>query len=260
MQKLPKKISGRPWNLARKRQAFEVIQLAKRRRKRATTPPPPEPIVLTLLDGLVAYWKLEEGSDEMRLDSSGNSLDLTDNNTVDQAASMIGNGANFAYADHDRWLDHPDDPFLRFDADFTMSLWVYQFEPVFSSDTMINSTGGVYLVTFGHALELVMYDADGNLIVDIPGNADVTPEQWHHLVFFRSGNTVGLIIDNGEPAIQTEISAFPRVGEMFRIGAHESGYPFTGTIDEVGKWNRVLSATEISTLYNGGAGLPLEDF
>ncbi len=260
MQKLPKKSPGRPWNLARKRVAFEILQLAKRRRNRATTVRPPETVEVSLLDGLVAYWKLEEGPGQMRLDSSGNGLDLTDNNGVGQEGGIFGNGAETSYVGYDRWLDHPDHPLLRFDADFTMSLWVYQLEPIFGSDTMLNSTGGVYLVTFGHALDLVMYDADGNTILWLAGNADVTPDQWHHLVFYRSGNTVGLIIDNGEPAIQTDVAGYPRVGEMFRIGAHEAGYPFTGTIDEVAKWNRVLSADEITALYNDGAGLPLEEF
>lgn len=32
------------------------------------------------------------------------------------------------------------------------------------------------------------------------------------------------------------------------------GRYFDGTIDEVAIWNRALSATEISELYNGGAG------
>ena len=236
------------------------MQLAKRRRKRALPVPPSEPVELSLLDGLVAYWKLDEVPGEIRVDSSGNGLDLTDNNGVGQEGGILGSGAGTSYIGFDRWLDHPDDPLLRFEGDFTMSCWVYQLEPIFGNDIIVNSTGGVYLCTFGHTPAVVMYDSDGNQIVNLPGNAEVTPEQWHHLVFFRNGNTVGLIIDNGVPALAADVAGFPRVGEMFRIGAHEGGYPFTGTIDEVAKWNRVLSAAEITSLYNDGAGLPLEEF
>ena len=36
------------------------------------------------------------------------------------------------------------------------------------------------------------------------------------------------------------------------------GHPFSGRLDEIGFWNRVLSEEEISQLYNAGEGLPID--
>jgi hypothetical protein len=41
-----------------------------------------------------------------------------------------------------------------------------------------------------------------------------------------------------------------------RIGrAAADGENFDGVIDEIGIWDRALTASEVSTLYNGGVGL-----
>ena len=212
---------------------------------------------------VVAYWKLDEGPGEVRLDSSGNGLHLTDNNTVGQTAGLLGNSAEFSYTDQDRWLDHPDHPLLRFIGDFTISLWVYRTGSVFGADYILNSDDSLYLFTDDASEQrptLMMYDAFGNQFSFLTNNAIITADQWHHIVAYRDGTTVGLIVDNGDPALDVDITGIPRVGEMFRIGAQQAGYPFTGSIDEVGKWNRALTPAEISKLYNDGVGLALEKF
>jgi hypothetical protein len=40
------------------------------------------------------------------------------------------------------------------------------------------------------------------------------------------------------------------------LGFEISSFPFKGKIDEVGIWNRALSASEVATLYHGGSGNP----
>jgi hypothetical protein len=37
-------------------------------------------------------------------------------------------------------------------------------------------------------------------------------------------------------------------------------YAWSGRLAEVGWWNRALDSTEVSNLYNSGAGLPVESF
>lgn len=80
---------------------------------------------MTLLDGLVSYWKLEEANGA-RVDSvvaSGN--DLTDNNTVTQAVGVLGNAAQFTAANSES-LSHADNASLGTgDIDFTVASWVY---------------------------------------------------------------------------------------------------------------------------------------
>ncbi len=215
-----------------------------------------------LLDGLVAYWKLDEAEGEVRADSSGNELHLTDNNSVGQAPGRIGYAADCSY-NGDRWLDHEDHPLLRFDTDFTMSMWVFRMESFFGGDFILNKTGALYLYAHTDAefrLVLDLIDDSPALITTIVSDVIIEENEWFHIVLYRSGSTFGIIV-NGGPATTADIGgAVLGPNGVFRIGAMEAGYPFTGLIDEVGKWSRVLTPTEIAALYNSGAGLALEEF
>ncbi len=260
MQKLPKTNRVNGWTLARKRDAFQALQLAKRRRRRQV-PLVEEPF--TLLDGLVAYWKLDEAEGEVRLDSSGNELHLTDNNAVGQSVGVIGSAADCAYNGADRWLDHEDHPLLRFDTDFTMSMWVFRMESFFGGDFILNKTGALYLYAHIDAefrLVLDLIDDSPALLTSIVSDAIIEENEWFHVVLYRSGSTFGLIVNGGPPKTANIGGAVLSPNGVFRIGAMEAGYPFTGLIDEVGKWNRVLTSAEIAELYNSRAGLAFQEF
>jgi hypothetical protein len=41
---------------------------------------------------------------------------------------------------------------------------------------------------------------------------------------------------------------------VFNVGARDSIYTFTGSIDEVGFWNRALTSAERASIYNSGTG------
>jgi hypothetical protein len=62
-------------------------------------------------------------------------------------------------------------------------------------------------------------------------------------------NTVSTV-ENGLGTGDTPVIAY-----VPRIGTRANGsYPFAGVIDEVGIWDRVLTASEVTELYNAGAG------
>lgn len=257
MQKLPKIKNPRSWSIDQKRRAWIALELSKRRRRRQQS----VPSEITLLSGLLAYWKLDEASG-VRVDSSGHGLDLTDVNGVGQEPGIQGSAAKFTHEGTDRWLDHPDDPLLRFETDFTISAWVYRSGAMFDTNTILNTTSGFYFYTHDSVEQrpvLAAYDEIGTPIVYFAGSDIVETNSWYHLVCYREGDTFGIVTNGGEPVTAIGVGS-PRIGETFRIGAHEGGYPFYGLIDEVAKWNRALSIEEIALLYNESNGLPLESF
>jgi hypothetical protein len=98
------------------------------------------------------------------------------------------------------------------------------------------------------------------------GNNDVTSypplDVWFHyaMVFdsstlefdvWENGYLIGTATLYANYGPVTEIRAFNYVG---------TDQPFNGGLDEVGFWNRPLSATEIAVLYNNGAGKPYSSF
>lgn len=83
--------------------------------------------------------------------------------------------------------------------------------------------------------------------------ASVSTGAWHFIVGVYDGSTLYVYIDG---VLSNSISASGTIGgQQVYLGKQSSGlYPFTGYLDEIGVWSKVLSSQEISDLYNGGSG------
>ena len=80
---------------------------------------------------------------------------------------------------------------------------------------------------------------------------------WHLAVgtFDNAGNSLKLYIDGVQVASKTTTDNPDNTGtQPLRVGANSRDLSafFTGQVDEVRVWNKALSATEISNLYNNG--------
>jgi hypothetical protein len=71
------------------------------------------------------------------------------------------------------------------------------------------------------------------------------------LVFFENGEEIGNSV--------TTIQSINNINTDAFIGRYGTNYT-NGSIDQVGIWNRILTADEISTLYNLGEGLPYSNW
>ena len=216
----------------------------------------------SLATDLVSYWELEEASGT-RVDSHG-SNDLTDNNTVGQGTGIIGDGADFERTNTDEYLSYNDTGgVFNPSGDFSISLW-YKLE----------STGNACLVDYGNDASsgwLIQDEASNRIFVrrdTTTGNKDVTythtqDTSWHHLVVVSDqGSTLKIYYDGTErSSIANGGTGDGTTGE-FKIGALLNGASYVnemdGVIDEVGFWSRALSASDVTALYNSGAGLPYE--
>ena len=80
--------------------------------------------------------------------------------------------------------------------------------------------------------------------------------QWHHGVVTFDGSILRLYID-GVQITTLSTSSIPETtgNNPLKIGANSriASNLFTGSIDEVGVWNRALTNTEITGLMNTGA-------
>jgi hypothetical protein len=92
---------------------------------------------------------------------------------------------------------------------------------------------------------------------DYTSSLAVTLNTWHYFALTYSGSGAGyLYLDSSSQSFS--ISAINITSAKVVIGATADptpGYPITGYMDEIGLWSRALSSSEISQLYNSGAGL-----
>ncbi len=203
---------------------------------------------VALLDGLVAYWSLEEASGD-RSDETG-TYDLTVAvGTVGSATGTIADGAEFSLSDDGRLdnssLEFPDDT-------WTLSFW---WDPAVgdSAPVVVGSDFSVSIQP-DNARTIVAYGADGLFLMNGSPDEDLDP---HHYLFTFDGTTITGYFDG--VADGSDVAGV--IDNSSAIGIRFNGTgTIRGVLDEVGRWDRVLSPDEIAALYNSGAGLGYGDF
>lgn len=218
----------------------------------------------TLTNLLVSHWDMDEASGT-RADSLG-ANDLTDNNTVTQGAGKIGNSADFV-AVNSEFLSVADNASLDFTTVFSLQAWIMG-TPVTANACIAAKWN--YMTDGGWAIQL---DAGTGLTIFVAASAADAGDNWlryeaagfldntwHHLVVtfnngaiivYIDGNTVDSSASAGViPSSLRNSAADLRLGNFQGLGRY-----WQGRQDEVAIWNRTITASEVTSLYNGGAGL-----
>jgi hypothetical protein len=209
----------------------------------------------SLLTGLEAFWKLGEASGTR--EDSAESNDLTDNNTVGQAAGKVGDAAQFVSANSE---------YLSVNAVLTpsgssrtVSLWVYfdTFGQAKFASTGNTPTSGSPLWILGESGDatrhLVLFHGAGFLA---DGATTLTTSTWYHVLytFNHTNNSVKVYLNGAEEISATEADNGGETGSFY-LGVGFGGAQYhDGRIDAAGVWSRVVTAQEISDLYNSGNG------
>lgn len=119
-----------------------------------------------------------------------------------------------------------------------------------------NITGGrytfVFFRQFNGKLCFFVTDKDGKQLSAEP-YADITDSNWHHIVMTWDGETMRTYLDGGDERSITNagVNGALRPSHGFYIGTDpgDATRSFDGKIDEVALFNHVLSANQVSDLY-----------
>lgn len=228
-----------------------------------------------LLNNLVTHWRMEEASG-IRVDATGRGNDLTPGNAPGNAAGILGNAV--ALNGTNQTLARASTADLApGNTAFTVACWVYVTSGIAAAyiiekgDASVPATGYEYGLrtrpTFaaGSQYELLIGGSADNLARVQAGT--MAFNTWHMLVgwFNPATSRIGLSF-NGAAAITTASTTAPsNTGLNFIVGATWSAgalllgsSQLAGRVDSVSFWKgRALSDTDITALYNGGAGLNL---
>jgi len=196
------------------------------------------------------YWALDETTGVV-VDETGNGYDGINLGADRGVAGIINNAFNFSGQNQDQ---------VKFNVtnyqDRTLNLWVKvssyaNIGTILSADGPSFTYGGTVIqsssdqITINQGTESVSYDT--------------LRDEWIMVTLIQNSTNATYYI-NGSLIATRPISTFASASEddFLKLGAdrvNSSNRFFNGTIDEVGIWNRELSAAEINELYNGGNGV-----
>lgn len=217
---------------------------------------------MALIDNLLSYWKCDEASGDL-LDAHG-SVDLTDTNTVGSATGIINNGRDYELSNSE-YHTATDPNSLDFgDEDFSISLW-------FNMETASNTLGLLWkgnpdFSQAGYRLRMtsvagfpgVRFQVRNTTTGTVTSSVSFSASTWVHIVAWHDsvGNEIGVRWNDSAQSTTSHSNGCAANALDFEIGrAASSGAYFDGIIDEVGIWDKVLSSSEITDLYNSGSGL-----
>jgi hypothetical protein len=207
-------------------------------------------------NGLVGYWSFDEGTGTLAGDASGNGNTGTLTNGPTWTTGKLGKAINFDGVDDYVNISSPS-----LGNTYTFSAWVrvstyagapIQF-PIFGEYTGSGDTKNyLYIDTVGRKLGLDQYlPSSGMAISSTTINAGV----WYFVVATQTApNQRNLYVNGVLEATANEVYS-GGAPTIWTIGkrADSSAYYFNGQLDEVRIYNRALSGTEITNLYNLGA-------
>lgn len=205
----------------------------------------------------VAQYDLEDLTD-----SSGNGLTLTNNGSVTFGPAKFSNGAEFDGTA--KRLSRATVPALEFgDKDWSLSLWCNK-DSLATSGFLINKddTPGAdreFLMIVGNTglIQIILGDGGSTIQVTNTAAGIFSAATDHHIVAsYNTASSLLKIYLDGSEVVSETITLTPGVSASdFEIGDRAvSSLPWDGWIDQVVKFDDVLTSSQVAGLYNGGSG------
>ena len=215
---------------------------------------------------LVSYWDFDDTLADDATYGSGNDGSMS-GGTAAYLGGMFGNAIDLPGGTVDDHVIIPED-----DNDFdfagkanglTISAWIKvdNFDTAWQA-LVAKGELNKYRIARYNDTNNMGYAGAGNGS-DIQVSLNVNDGQWHHVVAITEtgGAASRLYVDGSGNVASTTGAGIGDNDLNLRIGNNpeQLGRGWDGLIDDVAIWGRPLSAAEVDTIYNGGAGQSIGD-
>lgn len=217
------------------------------------------------IPGLIAYYPLNEVSGLVAADASGLALDADLQNDPAGSGWTAGKIAGaFQFDGTNDFFETPTSSTeFQLTGDYSVSVWIY-------AETNQGTWAGIVsrcTPTGSDSHWTLQWDDQSGtskrLTVYHPGGANWRSSYtlanamnaWHHIVvtYRLSPARVQLYVDGVFHSESTALTTGPGAGNgKFRIGSDRTTYTWRGMIDDVRVYSRVLTLTDVQTLYSMG--------
>jgi hypothetical protein len=215
-----------------------------------------------LNDNLLSYYSFEEQTGLTLFDSLNKNNLTNTNSVIINQSGKIGQSAQFSNANN-YFYTATATGYPAGNINFSVFTWAYE-----------TSCSGNYptIMTYGTestgtGIQLNLNANDCLIAFDNYGQNYLKTSQafglnaWHHIGFTLDGTNLRIYYDGVNVGNKTDITGINvPINSQLRIGTPwATQYIWTGKIDEMGIWNRTLTQTEVTQLYNSGNGLSYTD-
>jgi hypothetical protein len=214
-----------------------------------TAPDWREEAATTIKEGLVGHWTFNEGSGTTAYDYSGNN----NHGTLSNPNWPQGQGWAMDFNGTSDYVEVPHNDSLNTPSTLTAMAWVYWNGNNSGRILQKDKQGSARLWemgVFSSKFRMELWHSDGSTTIQSADNIPLN--EWMFLTMTFDGTDIKMY-QNGT---QTKIKNFP--GDIkihsdtpVTIGGLYGLEYFPGLIDDVRIYNRALSASEITDLYNG---------
>jgi hypothetical protein len=214
------------------------------------------PPASSLLTGLVGYWALDEASGN-RADKVTPGHALVDNNTVESEAGggSMGTVAKFTAASLEYFhISDTDGALDGGNQDYSYSVWV-RTTAAAGSNVFLSKSNSSDHALMSNASGILRWEST-SFATEANSLAAVNNGAWHHIVVWHdaAADRLRLTVDDGAVQSSGVLSTFFTDNVEFNVGRFgAAGGYFTGNLSRLGRWSKVLTASERTGLFGGGA-------
>jgi type II secretory pathway pseudopilin PulG len=209
-----------------------------------------------IINGLVGHWKFDEKSGSTAYDSSGNgNIGILYNSPTRTASTSCKVGSCMSFDGVNDYVQVPTSASLNPTTVLTMEVWIKSTGNAESDGRIISKRAGVVgyemlLMTASGLIEVFIGTPNGYVSVD--SNTKVNDGNWHHIVVTRNEADIRIYVDGVlDRTASSYTGSVENTSNLF-LGRYSPTAIrfFNGSIDDVRIYNRALSASEISQIYN----------
>ena len=219
--------------------------------------------ISTLLNDLMAYWKLDEHEENPSwtvYDSTENNYDGVAGNIVFSSSGKINGCYGFTGISSGVIIGNVIKPTTAISISFWFKNTSNGSEQYFIDHVEYEGAWKGYGITIYDSGSLGIFMADGNPshLLDVAYSYAKNDGNWHHVVVTFNGSIVYVYLDSVKSSGWSwpYTLAYLSTGDNLLLGTNTGGsLKLNGSMDEVGIWDRALTDSEVAELYNSGNGL-----
>ncbi|MHC4461929.1 MAG: LamG domain-containing protein [Planctomycetota bacterium] len=206
--------------------------------------------------GLVAWWKLDDGTGDVAADSAGTGLDGTLVGDTTWADGKIG-GA-LVFDGNDDYVEIGKDPDFDITNQITVAAWIKVGAFDRKWQAIVAKGDSTWRLHRDRDKSALGFACTGLLVPgtrwgSVRGTVDVNDGQWHHAAGVYDGQNIYLYVD-GKLDTSKEASGTIKISDQPIYIGENAERPkrfWNGLIDDVRVYSYGLSADEVAAIYTG---------